>query len=107
ARIPTRVLNPGDRPVSVSISQREVRLGSNGRVTIGAAADPQWQGRVTFAPATGTIGPQQFMNVVITVHVPPTISSDLHFVGFLVTPIANAQGQVTVINQIGSFVTLD
>jgi hypothetical protein len=74
---------------------------------MGDNADPQWQGRVQFAPATATIEPQQFIDVTVTVDVPSTISSDLHFVGFLVSPVATAQGQVTVINQIGSFVTLD
>src|SRR5207249_2520322 len=107
ARIPIRILNPGNQPVTVSITQREVRLGSNGQVSIGADADPQWKDRVQFTPAEGAIGPQQFIDVAVTVDVPPTISSDLHFVGFLVSPVANAQGQVTVINQIGSFVTLD
>ena len=107
ARIPIRVLNPGTQPVTVTISQREVLLLNNGHVSVGANADPQWQGRVQFAPDTATIKPQQFIDVIITVDVPPTITSDLHFVGFLVSPVATTQGQVTVINQIGSFVTLD
>jgi hypothetical protein len=107
ARIPIRVLNPGTEPVSVTISPRQVLLLNNGRVSMGANADPQWEGRVQFAPATATIEPQQFVDVIVTVDVPPTITSDLHFVGFLVSPVPTAQGQVTVINQIGSFVTLD
>jgi hypothetical protein len=106
-QIPIRVLNPGTQPVTVTISPREVLLLDNGRVSMGDNADPQWQGRVQFAPATATIEPQQFIDVTVTVDVPPTITSDLHFVGFLVSPVATAQGQVTVINQIGSFVTLD
>ena len=63
--------------------------------------------RVTFVPPTATLGARQYANVVIVVRVPATIGSDLHFVGFLVSPVATAQGQVSVINQIGSFVTLD
>ncbi len=106
-RIPIRVLNPGTQPVTVTISPRQVLLLNNGQVSMGASADPEWQGRVRFAPDTATINPQQFIDVIITVDVPPTITSDLHFVGFLVSPVATAQGQVTVINQIGSFVTLD
>jgi hypothetical protein len=107
AQVPIRVLNPGNQEVTVSITPREVHLGSNGQVNIGADADPQWHDRVQFTPAGGTVGPQQFIDVVVTVDVPPDITSDLHFVGFVVSPVANAQGQVTVINEIGSFVTLD
>jgi hypothetical protein len=107
ARIPIRVLNPGTQPVTVTISPRQVLLLNNGQVSMGANADPQWEGRVQFAPATATIEPQQFIDVTVTVDVPATITSDLHFIGFLVSPVATAQGQVTVINQIGSFVTLD
>jgi transposase len=107
ARIPIRVLNPGDQPVTVTIAPREVLLGNDGHVSISVNADPQWLNRVLIAPDTATIGPRQFLDVVITVDVPPAITSDLHFVGFLVTPVVTAQAQVTVINQIGSFVTLD
>jgi hypothetical protein len=106
-RIPIRIVNPGSEPVSVSIVQREVLLGDNGRVSIGSSADPQWRGRVTFLPPTATLGARQYANVVIVVQVPVRIASDLQFVGFLVSPVAIAQGQVSVINQIGSFVTLD
>ena len=105
--IPIRVLNPGTQPVTVTISPRQVLLLDNGQVSMGANADPEWQDRVQFAPASATIEPQQFIDVTVTVDVPPTITSDLHFVGFLVSPVATAQGQVSVINQIGSFVTLD
>jgi hypothetical protein len=106
-RIPIRVVNPGTQAVTVTITPRQVLLLSNGQVSMGTDADPRWQGRVQFAPDTATIGPQQFINVIVSVDVPPTITSDLHFVGFLVSPAATAQGQVTVVNQIGSFVTLD
>ncbi len=106
-RIPIRVVNPGTEPVTFTIAQRAVLLGDNGSVSIGAAADPQWGSLVTFAPPTASVGARQFANVDLVVQVPAGIGSDLHFVGFLVTPVANAAGQVTVINQIGSFVTLD
>jgi hypothetical protein len=106
-RIPIRVVNPGSGPVTVSIVQREVLLGDNGHVSIGAGADPQWRSRVTFLPPTATLGARQYANVVIVVQMPVRIASDLQFVGFLVSPVAAGQGRVSVINQIGSFVTLD
>jgi len=105
-RIPIRVVNPSSNPVAVTIAQRQVVLGDNGHVSMGSV-DPQWHGRVTFLPPTATLGARQYANVVIVVHVPATIGSDLHFVGFVVSPVSTAQGTVSVINQIGSFVTLD
>jgi len=106
-RIPIRVVNPGNKPVTVTIAQRAVQLGDNGTVSIGTSADPQWGSRVTFVPPTASLGPRQYANVDMVVQVPAGIGSDLHFVGFLVSPVAGAQGQVSVINRIGSFVTLD
>ena len=93
--------------MTVNIAQRRVMLGDNGHVSMGASADAEWLGRVTFAPHTATLGARQYAKVVTVVHVPASIGSDLHFVGFLVSPVASVRGQVAVINQIGSFVTLD
>jgi hypothetical protein len=108
ARIPIRVVNPGNQSVTVTISPRLVLLGDNGRVTIGSSAAPDWQGRVRFDPPGATIGSHQYVDVDVAVDVPAAISADLHFVGFLVSPVAEATGgQLTVINQIGSFVTID
>lgn len=106
-RIPIRVVNPGNLPVTVNIAQRVIRLGDNGHVSVGASADPLWGGRVTFVPSELTLPVRSYANVVISVRLPAEIGSDLHFVGFVVSPVATAQGQVSVINQIGSFVTLD
>lgn len=106
-RIPIRVVNPGAKPVSVTISQRQVHLGDDGSVSIGTGADPVWGSRVTFTPAAVTLPAQAYAEVVISVRVPADIGADLHFVGFLVSPVASAPGQVAVVNQIGSFVTLD
>ena len=38
---------------------------------------------------------------------PVQISPDLYYIGFLVTPVPTATGQVVVINQIGAFLTVD
>jgi hypothetical protein len=106
-RIPIRIVNPGSQTVTAGIAQRAVLLGDNGHVTIGSRPDRVWEDRVTFAPATVRLPPRSYAKVVISVRVPAGIGSDLHFVGFLVSPAATAAGQVSVINQIGSFVTLD
>jgi len=106
-RIPIRVLNPGHRPVTATITGREVRLLDNGVVRVGAGPDPAWQDRVRFTPSLTTLPAQGYADVTIDVDVPATLDPDLHFVGFLVSPVQTSQGQVKVINEIGSFVTLD
>ena len=78
ASIPIRVLNPGHQPVTATITGRQVRL-----------------------PAQG------YADVRVNVEVPATLDPDLRFVGFLVSPVQTSPGQVQVINEIGSFVTLD
>jgi hypothetical protein len=50
---------------------------------------------------------QGYRNVPLTVHVPRHLQPDLYFIGFLVTPVANQAGSVKLINQIGSFLTID
>jgi hypothetical protein len=102
-----RVLNPGTRAVTVRISGRHVDLGDNGAVTIGTAPDPLWSGRVQFPGRTLTIPAQQYVNVDLTVRMPEKIDPDLYFVGFLVSPVVTPNGQVQVVNEIGSFFTID
>jgi DNA polymerase III delta prime subunit len=46
-------------------------------------------------------------DVPLTIRVPARLSPDLYFIGFLVTPIPTSSGSLEVINQIGSFVTVD
>ena len=107
AVIPLRVLNPGSSPVTVTITGRGVDLGDNGEMTLAAGLDPRWQGRVGFPTAPLTIAAQGFIDVKLPVQMPSVIAPDLYFVGFLVTPLKAVQGDVQVINQIGSFVTVD
>jgi hypothetical protein len=102
-----RVLNPGTRAVTVRISGRRVDLGDNGAVAIGTTPDPLWNGRVQFPGGTLTIQAQKFVNVDLTVHMPEKLDPDLYFVGFLVSPVVTPNGQVQVVNEIGSFFTID
>lgn len=102
-----RVVNPGTQPVTVRITGRHVDLGDNGAVSVGTSPDPIWNGRVGFPARTLTIPAQQYVNVDLTVHMPGKIAPDLYFVGFLVTPVVAPNGQVQVVNEIGSFFTID
>jgi hypothetical protein len=102
-----RVLNPGTQAVTVRINGRHVDLGDNGAVSIGTTPDPLWNGRVQFPGGTLTIPAQKFVNVDLTVHMPEQLDPDLYFVGFLVSPVVTPNGQVQVVNEIGSFFTVD
>lgn len=102
-----RVVNPGARAVTVRITGRNVDLGDNGSVSVGRDPDPLWNGRVQFPGRTLTIQPQTFVNVDLTVHMPAKIDPDLYFVGFLVSPVVTPNGQVQIVNEIGSFFTID
>lgn len=106
ARTMIRVVNPNDFAVSVLIRSRTLALGDDGKVSIGSGPDPRWGDRVRFPHAALRIPAQSFRNVALSIRV-PRLSPDLYFVGFLVTPVATTGGSVKVINQIGSFLTLD
>jgi len=90
----------------VLIRSRTLALGDDGKVSIGSGPDPRWGDRVRFPHAALRIPPQSYRNVALSIRV-PRLSPDLYFVGFLVTPVATTGGSVKVINQIGSFLTLD
>jgi hypothetical protein len=105
--IHVRVLNPGDAPVSVTVSGGTVQLGDEGAVTVSAEPDADWQGLVDFPTEPLTVPAGGYVDAPLTVRVPAQLSPDLYFVGFLVTPLATGVGNVHVINQIGSFVSLD
>ena len=51
--------------------------------------------------------PQSYRNVAAVRFTSRTAQPDLYFVGFLVTPVAAEGGSIKVINQIGSFLTVD
>ena len=106
ARTLIRVVNPNDFAVTVVIRSRTLALGDDGKVTVGSGPDPRWAGRVRFPGAALRIPAQSFRNVPLAIRV-PHLSPDLYFVGFLVTPVATEGGSIKVVNQIGSFLTLD
>ena len=102
-----RISNPNNTPVKVTIESRALSLGDNGKVAVGSGPDPRWAQRVDFPTGVLTIPAQSFIDVPLTVHVPADLRPDLYFVGFLVTPIATRSGSLQVVNQIGSFITID
>ena len=107
AKTLARVVNPNNSPVSVTIAGRELSLGNNGKVTVGQGPDLRWQKLVRFPTRELTIPAQSYIDVPLTIQVPRRMPPDLYFIGFLVTPIATGSGSLQVINQIGSFVTID
>ena len=106
ARTLIRVVNPNGFAVTVVIRSRTLALGDDGRVSVGGGPDPRWAGRVQFPVGALRIPAQSYRNVPLAIHV-PHLSPDLYFVGFLVTPVATEGGSIKVVNQIGSFLTLD
>ena len=104
--IPIRIVNPAAEPVIVTFTSRPIELGDNGSATIGEGPDERWSNRVSFLTEPTIVPAQGYVNVTLRVDVPP-LEPDLYFIGFLVTPEATGTGQVHVINQIGSFVTVD
>lgn len=107
ASVPIRVVNPGVAPVTVRIIGQGIEFGDNGTTRFTGRPDPLWAGRVTFPPGELVVPTQGYIDVSLTVHMPAHISPDLYYIGFLVTPVAEASGGVVVINQIGAFFAVD
>ncbi len=102
-----RVVNPGAAGVDFTVTERRVVLGDNGRVTLSTQADPRWRQLVDFPSGVVNVAAQNYLNLPVTVHTPSTLAPDLYYIGFLVTPINSGGGNLQVINQIGSFITID
>jgi hypothetical protein len=102
-----RIVNPDASAAVVTIQSRTLRLGDDGKVAVGARPDPRWVRAVGFPVGRLRIPARGYRDVPLVVHTPEHLSPDLYFVGFLVTPIAVAGGSIKVVNQIGSFLTLD
>jgi hypothetical protein len=102
-----RVVNPGRRPVLVTIRGRRLILGNNGKMKLGIGPDPRWGRRVRFPSGELRIPADGYRTVPLMVRVPRHLQPDLYFIGFLVTPAATQVGSLKVINQIGSLLTID
>jgi hypothetical protein len=107
AKTLVRVVNPNHAPVVVTIASRQLSLGDNGKVSVGSGPDPVWQRRARFPSRELTIPAQGYLDIPLTIRVPRRLPPDLYFIGFLVSPVATQAGALNVINQIGSFVTID
>jgi hypothetical protein len=91
----------------VTVEGEGVTLGNNGTTTFTGKPDPLWASRTSYPRGDISILAQHYADLTITVHMPAQISPDLYYIGFLVTPVPTANGQVVVINQIGAFLTVD
>ncbi len=107
AKTLARISNPTNAAVKVTLQSRTLSLGNNGKVTIGTGPDPRWSNLVDFPKGVLTIPAESYVDVPLTVHVPAHLQPNLYFIGFLVTPVVTQSGSLEVINQIGSFVTID
>jgi hypothetical protein len=107
SKVHVRVVNPGNAPVTVTVTGRGLKFGDDGRVNITDQPDPKWLGRVDFPAGDLTVPAQGFDDVFVTVRVPDRIDPDLYFIGFVVTPVKSGNGSVALINQIGAFFTID
>ncbi len=104
--VPIRIVNPGSTRVTVKISGRGVSLGDDGRATM-TDRDPIWDGRVEFPSQPIAIAARSYQDVSLVVRMPARIDPDLYFIGFLVTPLSDVKANLTYVNQIGSYVTID
>jgi hypothetical protein len=102
-----RVVNPGTRPVRVTITGTGLTLGDEGKVTVTNSPDPLWADNAHFPSGPYRIPANSYKDLAVRVHAPDSLKPDLYFLGFIVTPIPDANSGVTVINQIGGYFTID
>jgi hypothetical protein len=107
SKVHIRVVNPGNVPVTVTVTGRGLDFGDNGKVNLTTRPDPRWLGRIDFPAGNLVLQAQSFDDLFLTVRMPDHISPDLYFVGFVVSPVPTRTGSVTLINQIGSFFIID
>jgi hypothetical protein len=102
-----RVSNRATAELSVEFHQRAMLLGDDGAVTMLDKPDPVWGQRVKLPGGVQTIPAEGHKEYDVEITMPDDAAPDVHLVGFLVTPVVRAPGQVRVINEIGSFLTID
>ncbi len=101
-----RVTNPNPRRMTATISPRGLSFGDNGKTSMLASPDPRWSS-LDFPKAPIAIPAEGFRDVPLRIRLPRQIEPDLYFIGFLVTPQQQSAGNLQVVNQIGSFLTVD
>lgn len=106
-RTSIRIVNPTPRPVPVTLSGRSIVFGDNGRVTLGPKPDPSWSRLGDYPVGSLTVPRLGYVDIPLTIRMPRGIHPDLYFLGFVVTPTPTSAGDLQVINQIGSFLTID
>ncbi|MGH9013411.1 MAG: hypothetical protein ACRDZ1_05685 [Acidimicrobiia bacterium] len=102
-----RVSNRGKAELSVEFHQRAISLGDDGAVRILDHPDPVWEQRVKLPSGVQVIPAEGYQEYDVELSVPDNAAPDVYLVGFLVTPVVSAPGRVRVINEIGSFLTID
>ena len=102
-----RVVNPGTTSVRVSVVGRGLTLGDEGKIAINDGPDPLWADKVDFPAGPIRIPAQGYKDLNVRVRPPASLQPDLYFLGFVVTPVPDANSGVTVINQIGGFFSIE
>ncbi|GAC1477512.1 MAG: hypothetical protein NVS1B16_08590 [Pseudarthrobacter sp.] len=107
-----RVVNNGERPVTVTVSLATLSVGDEGTVNVSGMPDPAWAQQVSIAEPTLTLQPQSWHEDPVTFHGSSSLKPDTYLIGFLVTPQAGSDAGVTgnnvrVVNQIGTFLQFD
>ena len=105
--VPVRIINAGPQAISVTMSERGIVLGNDGKARLTVGPDPLWRHQIVLPNGYIPIPPRSYVTVPVTVRLPAHISPDLYFIGFLVTPKATSVQGINVVNQIGSFVTIN
>lgn len=102
-----RVTNQGHNDVNVEFHQRAVDLGDEGQVTILDEPDPLWGSRLKLPEGIQTVPAEGYKDYDVQFTIPDDVAPDIYLIAFLVTPVQETPGQIKVINQIASFLTLD
>jgi hypothetical protein len=102
-----RVLNPGSRAVTVTVTDTRLALGSDGHASFLSGPDPTFGQHIHLDPRSPiTVAADGYRQIVISIAVPRQIQAGAYLVGFLVTPVITGPG-VHVVNQIGALVPLN
>ncbi|MGH9104132.1 MAG: hypothetical protein ACRDYD_14295 [Acidimicrobiales bacterium] len=102
-----RITNAGTTPLPVRVSLGSLSLGNEGAVSVTSTPDPRWSSGVHVARSSVTVPPGGWFDDHVSIQLPSHLVPDTYLVGFLVTPAPTGGGNVQVINQIGSYLSLN